>query len=221
MSISAYLIEKSAGKGRARKPRRSILLDAQGALPSGEAASVTIHNISETGMLVECAQPLGASETLAVDLPGAQATRATVVWSSGALHGCAFASPLSQAVLSAAQLRSAVTSGSAEGAAFALGGAEPFPERLQRLRKARGLTLAELADRLGVSKPTVWAWEQGRSRPIEERIAALAEALGVPPGELLSGRDEAELAGVLDRSRKQIADAFGITPESVRIMIEL
>ena len=82
-----------------------------------------------------------------------------------------------------------------------------------------GLSLADIANRLGVSKPTVWAWEHGKSRPVEKRLSALAEALGVTPGGLEpapSGPSEE-----LERSRRRIAQAYGVEPARVRIMIEL
>ena len=48
--------------------------------------------------------------------------------------------------------------------------------RLNHLRRERGMTLAQVASALGVSKPTVWAWEKGKARPLPERIAAIAES---------------------------------------------
>ena len=60
-----------------------------------------------------------------------------------------------------------------------------------------GLTLDELAALLKVSKPTVWSWERGKSRPTPERIPALAERLGVTEDELVSGRDVSALAEAL------------------------
>ena len=50
---------------------------------------------------------------------------------------------------------------------------------------------------------------------------ALAVALGVSRSELLSRGDPAGLNELLDKSREQIAAAFGTGRENVRIMIEL
>ena len=101
---------------------------------------------------------------------------ARVVWASGTLYGCRFDEPISPGTLAAAELRS--------DAGLKLERAHAAPpeslgSRLQRLRKERGLTLAQLGDRLEVSKPTVWAWEKGKARPIESRVGAIAEVLGV------------------------------------------
>lgn len=53
------------------------------------------------------------------------------------------------------------------------------------LRKRQGLTQQALADRLGVEQPTIQRWEKGKREPELSQLIALAEALGVEPGELL------------------------------------
>jgi transcriptional regulator with XRE-family HTH domain len=99
---------------------------------------------------------------------------------------------------------------------------DDFGHRLQRLRKQRGMTLAQVAERLGVSKPTVWAWEQGRSRPVGNRIDPLAEALGVSRSELYpDADDQSYLHDLLVRVRAEISAAAGVNPEKIRILIEL
>ena len=212
--------EQTAGDQRREGERRTLRLEAEGLTGDGARAEVLVHNISEGGLLIETAAPLGVGEEIDIELPHVGTTPATARWQSGRLYGCEFAAPLSPAALSAAQLRSVALAASAP-APNALPDAG-FAARLQRLRKARGLTLAQVAAALGVSKPTVWAWEQGRSRPVEERIEPLVEALGVPRAELFP---EAAAASALDatlgRAREEIARAAGAAPERVRIMIEL
>ena len=146
-----------------------------------------------------------------------------MVWRSGRLYGCQLAAPLSPAALDAAQLRSAVDSLDLPAASEASAAPdEGFSARLQRLRKQRGLTLAQIALALEVSKPTVWAWEQGRARPVESRIEALANVLGVTRAELLPAvRDGHELRDLLAQARERIAAAAGASPARIRILIEL
>ena len=145
---------------------------------------------------------------------------ASVVWTSGDLFGCRFDEPLTPAALAAAELRSLAPPEA--GTPVRADPPDDLGTRLQRLRKERGLTLAQVAGQLGVSKPTVWAWERGRARPIEERIDALAEALGVTRSELMAiGETSGALRDLVARSREQIAAAFGTRAENVRIMIEL
>lgn len=214
MAIAAHFEETTDSKRR--NQRRTLLLDAAGAPARGGPTRVLIHNLSETGLLIECEAALKAGETIAIDLPQAGPTAAEVVWSSGRLHGCRFETPLGKAALSAAELRSAV-----EGATdFASSDLEPLDQRIRRLRAARGLSLDRLAEEMGVSKPTVWAWEQGRARPAETRIKRLAKALGVEATQLVPAFDTDERRELLAQSRSRIAEAFGIAPENVRIMIE-
>jgi len=195
--------------------RRTLHLGVSGRFAEASMGAATVHNISATGMLVETEVPLEEGDTIAVELPETGETSATVVWVDAPMHGCRFDTTISTAALSAAQLRGAVRPDDAGLPPLA----ETFGSRLHRLRSERGLSLADVADRLGVSKPTVWAWEHGKARPVERRLAALAEALGVTPGGLepaTSGPIEAVEAG-----RRQIAAAYGVEPARVRIMIEL
>ncbi|HUQ14043.1 MAG TPA: helix-turn-helix transcriptional regulator [Novosphingobium sp.] len=223
MAVAAHFETPDAGAGRARGARRTLRLETHGASATG-AAAVLIHNISATGLLLESDTPIAAGETIEIDLPLVGMTPGRAVWSSGKLIGCRFDAPLSTAALSAAQLRSAVAPEVAERGVS--GEAPPDDDtlgaRLQRLRKARGLSLDQLAARLGVSKPTIWAWEHGRARPIESRIEALAEALEVERSELVLADDRSErLRALLGKVRLQLAVAAATSPEKIRIMIEL
>ncbi|EIZ81073.1 XRE family transcriptional regulator [Novosphingobium sp. Rr 2-17] len=229
MPMEAHFEQRSftaEGVGRLRAERRRLLLEAQGALESGAQASVMVHNISATGLLIESKVDLEVEEGIELVLPGAVIVRARVVWASGQLFGCAFETPLPRAALSAAELRSAVQVEAGLGtsplsAAPTTVGGESMGERLHRLRKLRGLTQGELASRLGVSKPTVWAWEQDRARPIEDRMEAIAEALEVTAAELRPGRAVPGLAELITRCRGQIATALEVPTEKVRIMVDL
>ncbi|HUD28763.1 MAG TPA: helix-turn-helix domain-containing protein [Novosphingobium sp.] len=226
MPIAAHFEVNAADDGRPRAERRRLLLETQGALESGAETQVILHNVSETGALLESQVDLEIGETLEIDLPGAPQSRARVIWASGKLYGCAFTAPIAAATLSAAQLRGTAQSDFGLAASPSPAGPSPIGgeslgERLHRLRKLRGLTQGELANRLGVSKPTVWAWEQGRARPIEDRIEAIAEALGVESADLRPSRTVPGLADLISRCRDQIAAAMETAPEKVRIMVEL
>jgi transcriptional regulator with XRE-family HTH domain len=61
----------------------------------------------------------------------------------------------------------------------------PVGERLRTERHARGLSLRELADRLGVSASLISQIETGRARPSVSTLYALAGELGVSLDELL------------------------------------
>jgi transcriptional regulator with XRE-family HTH domain len=67
----------------------------------------------------------------------------------------------------------------------------------------------------------VWAWEQGKARPVEGRMEALAQALGAPEWEMLMGRTTPVLPELITRAKEQIAGALGVSPDKVRIVIDL
>jgi transcriptional regulator with XRE-family HTH domain len=62
-----------------------------------------------------------------------------------------------------------------------------FHEKLQALRKKKGLTQEELADQLHVSRTAVSKWESSRGYPNIDSLKATAAFFGVTVDELLSG----------------------------------
>jgi transcriptional regulator with XRE-family HTH domain len=62
---------------------------------------------------------------------------------------------------------------------------------LRRLRAERGVTLAGLTRASGVARATVTNLEAGRGNPTVETLFALADALGVSFGELVSEPERA------------------------------
>jgi transcriptional regulator with XRE-family HTH domain len=228
MAIKALIDQPASGAHQRAGMRRALRLETSGMLPGGQDANVTVHNISVTGLLLETGLDLASGEELSLDLPEAGVVAAVIVWRSGQLYGCSFSAPLSPAAIAAAQLQGlpVTESGPAPAAtrtaARRTGSGESLGVRLNRLRREAGLTLADVANRLGVSKPTVWAWEKGKARPIPERMAAIAEALGAAPDDLTEAVGlETDIAALLDDCRSRIAEACGTSPDAVRIMIEL
>jgi transcriptional regulator with XRE-family HTH domain len=234
MAIRAHLDQPVRGNDEARGQRiagrRALRLEASGSKAGTDTGAdgfnVVIHNISAAGLLIETALDLAEGDTFALELPEAGAVGASVVWRSERLYGCAFEHALSPAALAAAQLQGlppmAAPAAPARSVLPRTSSAEPLGTRLNRLRREAGLTLADIAVRLGVSKPTVWAWEKGKARPLPERFDAIAAALGVTPDLLAAaaaGPDAVDV--VIAECRQRIAEACNIGPEAVRIMIEL
>ena len=58
-------------------------------------------------------------------------------------------------------------------------------ENIKTLRKSKGLSQQDLADKLNVVRQTVSKWEQGLSVPDSDLLIALSEALGTPVSTLL------------------------------------
>jgi transcriptional regulator with XRE-family HTH domain len=226
--------ERHAGDNR-KAVRRRLHLAASGSSPDGSGISVLVHDISESGILLQTAARLSIGERIEVMLPHAGATAASVVWASGEFLGCQFEEAISHAALSAALLRSDSRAGEAP-APIPLD--ETFGMRLRRLRRERTISLIGLARLLNVSKPTVWKWERDDARPRKAAIEALAAALGVSEAELLFGDGPArpvalgtpkDLPGsgshglneVVKACKERIAGAVGTSPHNVSVSIRL
>ena len=60
-------------------------------------------------------------------------------------------------------------------------------DRIQQLRKSRGISQEELADRIGVSRQAVSKWESGQTSPDLEKIVLLSDYFEVTTDYLLKG----------------------------------
>ena len=69
-----------------------------------------------------------------------------------------------------------------------------FNEKLQLLRKQKGLTQEELAEILYVSRTAVSKWESGRGYPNIDSLKAISRFFGITIDELLSGDELLTLA---------------------------
>jgi len=67
-----------------------------------------------------------------------------------------------------------------------------FAQHLKALRKARGLTQQELADRIGLKRAALGAYEEGRAEPRLVNVVAFAEFFGVSVDALLKGDESGE-----------------------------
>ena len=59
--------------------------------------------------------------------------------------------------------------------------------RIAALRKSKGLSQEQLAERVGVSRQAVSKWETGAASPEFDKLAALSACLGVSVDELVTG----------------------------------
>lgn len=74
-----------------------------------------------------------------------------------------------------------------------------FHEKLQELRKSRGLTQEELAESLYVSRTAVSKWESGRGYPSIDSLKEISNYFSVSIDELLSGD---KLLSIADKENK-------------------
>jgi hypothetical protein len=118
--LSAEILTERVSIDERAAVRRSLRLGVQ-THRSGNIAMALILNISETGLLIETVVKLEVGETLHVEIPEASASTARVVWTEALLAGCEFVNPLSARAVSAAQLKSPISTaeGTGEGSPFA------------------------------------------------------------------------------------------------------
>ena len=74
-----------------------------------------------------------------------------------------------------------------------------FGEKLQELRKSRGMTQEELAEALFVSRTAVSKWESGRGWPSIDSLKAISTFFDITIDELLSGE---KLLSIAEREKK-------------------
>ena len=98
-----------------------------------------------------------------------------------------------------------------------------FHEKLQELRKSRGLTQEELAENLYVSRTAISKWESGRGYPSIDSLKEISHYFSVSIDVLLSGE---KLLAIAERENKSnmrsMCDLlFGITDICTFLLIVL
>jgi phage repressor protein C with HTH and peptisase S24 domain len=82
--------------------------------------------------------------------------------------------------------------------------------RIREHRKARGMTMVEVAAAIGVSQPAISQWESGTAPPGRESLVELAKLWHMPVGTLLGDPDTKE-------NRKKGSTPPGIMPTDVPV----
>lgn len=82
---------------------------------------------------------------------------------------------------------------------------EKFGERIRELRKSRGLTIYELAMRLGISRNTLTSWERGEKEPCGITLLEdMADVLQVSLRNLLAGENEIRIENDLKSLNERV-----------------
>ena len=237
---------------RRSETRRHLLFATSARGEGGESQPVLVRDISARGLLLETEEGVHLDPVIAVSLPEAGDVTAHVIWQGEKLAGCRLDEHLSQATIDAVRVKGDAAHAEQPEEQLGLAADAPLPRsaahslaaRLKQLRLERELTRAELAERSGISTPSIWAWETGRTVPRLGSLETLARGLGVPVSELQIGAAAlpeglytsspsgppaeasgdlraARLAELVAASRAQIAALAGIPPERVTITITL
>ena len=77
--------------------------------------------------------------------------------------------------------------------------------RLCELRKARGLSQEELADKLNVSRQAVSKWERGESSPDTDNLIELAKIYGITIDELINGEGTQKPSGADGGKKRDVS----------------
>ncbi len=75
-----------------------------------------------------------------------------------------------------------------------------FNNRLYQLRKQKGFSQEELANRLNVSRQTVSKWEVGDSTPDMEKLIAMSDLFDVSLDKLVMGKEEVSATPIAQKS---------------------
>lgn len=232
---------------RRSEARRHLLYATTARGHEGATQPVLVRDISARGLLLETEEGVTLDETIAVTLPEAGDVEAHVIWQGDKLAGCRFDDQLTQTTIDAVRVRGEAAhaeqiedAGSASDAPIPRTAARTLAARLKQLRIERDLTRAELAERSGISTPSIWAWETGRTVPRIGSLETLAKGLGVTVSELQIGVGDgpvelapvagmggggdlrsSRLTDLVAASKAQIAALAGISSDRVTITIAL
>lgn len=226
---------------RRSEARRHLLYATTAKGGEGDSQPVLVRDISSSGLLLETEEGQLLERSILVSLPEAGEIEAHVIWQGEKLAGCRLEEELSQATIDAVRATGAAAHAdeAAHDAPLPRTAARTLAARLKQLRIERDLTRAELAERSGISTPSIWAWETGRTVPRIGSLETLARGLGVHVSELQIGAavplvdfglgttSEAasdspqRLSEVVAAARSQIAALAGTTIDRVNITITL
>lgn len=101
----------------------------------------------------------------------------------------------------------------------------PFAEKLSKIRKGKGLTQQEMAQKAGVGIAQIRRYEKGKSSPTLEVIKNIAKTLGVSADELIFDQGEGVASGrILDRElleQFELISTFGPRDkEAIKTILE-
>ena len=222
MTLPATLDASERSSNTRSAARRKLRLGTSATGANRLVSDILVHDLSSEGLLLESRAALRIGESLAIDLPNAGSCTATVVWSSSKFYGCRFAKPLPAAAVSAALLKALPAGEERAGRGPPVTRSGPtLGEKLAALRLGRGLSVEQLADRLGVSRQALWYWETGQRMPRARMLARIAAEFGLSQSELLMPpMAVTDADDVLQRCKNAVATRCGVGPEKVKIVVE-
>lgn len=92
--------------------------------------------------------------------------------------------------------------------------------RITRARNAQGLTVAQLARRLGLRTTTLSHWENDRAEPRPNRLLMLAGVLAVSPTWLLTGQGTAPNEEIDDTNSRLLKQELSRLRDDASSLVE-
>ena len=86
-----------------------------------------------------------------------------------------------------------------------------FSHKLKELRQGRGISQAELADAIHVSRSAVAKWENGLGMPNKESADMIANYFGISTEQLLSANEENSKRRMSEQDKKVVIRAVVIS----------
>lgn len=177
-----------------------------------------VVEITEYNFVAEGSLPLCSDENVLVKIFGSKPKPAQVGWISDNRYFFEFSTPIPAEEIAALK--------DFAGQKPSLPPAKSVPSQslgasLRRVRESRGVSQKTLAAKMGVSVPTISMWESDHRRPSIERLAKICEILNASAEDFLAGVGTNELSELLTQMREQVSKFLGMTPDKVRIFIEL
>lgn len=228
---------------RFRASRHPVRLRSVIAGQDEDETKAYILNISSIGALLQVDRELESGEHVSLSLPEAGNCIAEVTWADGRLYGCKFSEPIPRQAVSAALLKSDARQRQGETVdkltptALMDHDAETYGMKIARRRQHLGITQSQFGAILGVSKTTVWKWENDEAKPrrlIRARLDAILSADDGPddlPTRAMIGLPEQTrretstapepLGQLIERSKRILAEAAGISPDQIKLIIEV
>lgn len=96
--------------------------------------------------------------------------------------------------------------------------------RIKELRKSHHYTQAHLAELLGVKPTTVASWEQGRNKPLMDKVQRMATIFNVPISEIVEeevDNKKTKTADLADEDTVFTYEGRQIPPEDLEYMKRL
>lgn len=89
--------------------------------------------------------------------------------------------------------------------------------KIKQLRKTKGITQKQLAEKLGLAPTAISAWERNANKPMMDSLSLMSEIFEVPVSEFYEGYNEAETK--LNSIMKEAKNTYYISRKTISIPI--